>query len=426
MSSRDCFLWHNLQDAVRAMLNGTYKVNYFLSSRLSREFPSPTYLKYVNQFLNQPSCIVDVSGSGWSLSRLVQRSENPDTLIFLIAKPKDDHLDQWYSEMGKCREKAILHLLTEFNMSLERANLARHPLIKDVIDVMGTYLPVFFNAADIDWQGMPQIRIQHESFFYTLKMMQRNNLSGDLLIEDEIILKRIAWLAKRLMILDDWSKHLILDFQNREDVTAERRMREQIRDQSNIESVSARWLALGPAQIYQSVRVNSNHPMYDNCPFLRKNAKGNILEIGIGDGASTAAFLLGIEKNGGHLYSVDAESDHRLLYYHPQWTFIHADDETVASVLSRFQSANLDILFIDASLRSETLKEDLWHYAPLVKKGGIVLVHDISAKPNRSLSMAADSRHKDNPRQEYENFAAEMGWSRLEVPGLIGMSVLYH
>lgn len=90
MSSRDCFLWHYLQQRVRTISHATYKVVYFLTSRLTRRFPSPTYLQYFNNYLNESSCVVDVSGTGTSLKRLIEQSANPKTPRFMIARYFDD------------------------------------------------------------------------------------------------------------------------------------------------------------------------------------------------------------------------------------------------------------------------------------------------------------------------------------------------
>ena len=120
-----------------------------------------------------------------------------------------------------------------------------------------------------------------------------------------------------------------------------------------------------------------HHDIDAHVLWLQSVAKGNILEIGVRTGISTAAFLIGLEQNGGHLYSVDIESDCGKVVSSPDWTFIHANSHTdVESIKSKIPPV-LDILFVDGDHTYEGTRDDFTNYAGLVRSGGLVICHDV-------------------------------------------------
>lgn len=80
-------------------------------------------------------------------------------------------------------------------------------------------------------------------------------------------------------------------------------------------------------------------------PLLRYLARGQVLEIRVRAGISTAA-LLGVQENGGHVYSIDADPSCGGVYEgHQLWTFHgHSRDDAqrILGLLPR-----LGLLFID-------------------------------------------------------------------------------
>ncbi len=237
MSSRDCFLWHHLQEKIRTLSGGAYNVVYFLTSRLARRFPSPTYLQYLNQFLNEPCCIVDVSGTGTSLKRLVSQSANPKTPGFMIAR----HYDDTRSHPSERKDIEEFQLKTviprKSHPSLERVNFARHPMVKDVVNVMGTYLPVFFNPAEVDWKEVTHIRIQHEAFFHAMESMEGHDFSNDLMVDDKGIVECLGWLYERMILFEDWGNHWCSEFETKEELST-LALEEQLARDSTIQSLS--------------------------------------------------------------------------------------------------------------------------------------------------------------------------------------------
>jgi len=180
-----------------------------------------------------------------------------------------------------------------------------------------------------------------------------------------------------------------------------------------------------PQQIYDIYRKDQNQDMYDYSPFLRKNARGTILEIGVRGGVSTAAFLLGLEENGGHLFSVDINAECGQLYDHPQWTFIHANSLTDKDRIGMEVNRRPDILFIDGDHRKASFLSDLNNYAPMVRKGGLILVHDIIALPEVTQELVDNEWWaNDDVRQVYEAYAADHALTRIDLPGRCGMGIL--
>jgi len=177
--------------------------------------------------------------------------------------------------------------------------------------------------------------------------------------------------------------------------------------------------------------------MKDFLPWMKENAKGAVLEIGVRGGHSTAALLAGVEKNGGVVMSVDITDCSMLYRGHPQWKFIQTSSQN-----PKLKVPPLDMVLIDGDHSREGYKADLERYWPMVKPGGIILSHDI--EPEKSyeddprevistclLSSGEVMTFKDNlPSkgigEEFEKFcrehADEVEWEKL--PGRHGMGVL--
>lgn len=161
----------------------------------------------------------------------------------------------------------------------------------------------------------------------------------------------------------------------------------------------------------------------DMAPFasrLRSLAHGNVMEIGVRDGASTSAFLLGVADNGGHVYSVDVDSRCGTLFAgHPSWTFIGLNSTAYKKVNERIPF-ELDLLLIDGDHSRYGVMSDFIHYAPRVRRGGLILFHDIN--PTKRPDGCNDpSWPSDDVRHCYEQVIARTGWQHEEMldhPGL--------
>ncbi|MBO0887664.1 class I SAM-dependent methyltransferase [Candidatus Bathyarchaeota archaeon] len=158
--------------------------------------------------------------------------------------------------------------------------------------------------------------------------------------------------------------------------------------------------------------------MKDFLPTLRSLAKGNVLEIGVRDGASTSALLLGLEENGGHLTSVDI-TDCGNLWSHPQWTFVQADSKEKS-----FNDNHLDMAFIDGDHTAEGFRTDLENCLRWVKPGGIILVHDISPIPNYTQEARGGDWPSQYVGEEFFRAVKEKKLRYLIYPGQWGMGMI--
>ena len=153
-------------------------------------------------------------------------------------------------------------------------------------------------------------------------------------------------------------------------------------------------------------------------PWLREHAKGNILEIGVRDGASTSAFLLGIEEKGGHLYSFDIqECGH--LFKHPQWTFTCKD-----SKLIDMQEGFYDVALIDGDHSPQGYWLDLNLCYNSVKLGGLIVSHDIDPVVGMTFEDSGGDCPSRLIRVEYFDFCSAKNLQHYELPGTYGMGVM--
>lgn len=128
-------------------------------------------------------------------------------------------------------------------------------------------------------------------------------------------------------------------------------------------------------------RLNSKGDLYIHLPRLYREAHGTVLELGVRGGNSTSALLAGVVKRGGHVYSVDIDSNcWGSVGLHPQWTFINADSLDVDKIRSVMLEATIDMLFIDTEHTYTRTMNELSTWGSVVKKGGKIFLHDTDDK----------------------------------------------
>jgi predicted O-methyltransferase YrrM len=177
-----------------------------------------------------------------------------------------------------------------------------------------------------------------------------------------------------------------------------------------------------PQQQWDKYRALPEQDMYDYSPYLRDIAQGNVLEIGVREGVSTAAFLMGMtDKNEGHLYSVDIH-DRSSLYDDSRWTFICGDSRNLPFKFD----FKFDVVLIDGNHSYEYAFSDLNTFAPLLKEGGILLMHDVQPAKDWEARIRAEKWYPvDECRKAWDDFlAAHPTWEHHIKPGITGLGVV--
>jgi cephalosporin hydroxylase len=116
-------------------------------------------------------------------------------------------------------------------------------------------------------------------------------------------------------------------------------------------------------------------------------ARGNVVELGTRSGVSTAALLAGVEKRGGHVWSVDIDDCAHLYAGHPQWTF-RQGDSTDGATLDRWWSEHpqpksgcIDLLLIDTEHTVEQVTAELGLWSAYMEPGSHICLHDPETFP---------------------------------------------
>jgi Methyltransferase domain len=173
-----------------------------------------------------------------------------------------------------------------------------------------------------------------------------------------------------------------------------------------------------PRHLFRYAQASQNGDMKDFVPVLREHAHGRILEIGVRDGASTSAFLSGIDARGGTLFSVDT-SDCSGLFTHPAWTFQQADSKTLD-----FPEASFDTILIDGDHSRAGYISDLNNSWRWIKPGGLIFSHDIAPEPGQTQEDGGGDFPSIAIKEEYYNWCTRTGCLHKEYPGKYGLGMM--
>jgi hypothetical protein len=139
---------------------------------------------------------------------------------------------------------------------------------------------------------------------------------------------------------------------------------------------------------------------------------------GVNGGNSTCAFLAGIEHadSGGQLWSADIETPDVPGYWQvlPYWHLTIADALSPAALEAC--PGDADILFTDTSHLYGQVYGELDAYAPRVRPGGVVLIHD-------THTPGTDQAWPDVPRA-LDDWCAEAGLDWYGHPDWNGLGVI--
>lgn len=136
-------------------------------------------------------------------------------------------------------------------------------------------------------------------------------------------------------------------------------------------------------------------------------ARGNVVELGTRSGVSTSALLAGVEKQGGHVWSVDLD-DCGPLFDSELWTFTQSDSRNPELPLQ--VGTPIDVLLIDTEHCVEVAAAELELWSPYMRPGGRILLHDPETFPG--------------VRRAVRDFCAAKGWHVTWVLPCHGMAVV--
>jgi phenylacetate-coenzyme A ligase PaaK-like adenylate-forming protein len=204
MSGRDCYLWQGLYESMRPLLPGAPSSTYFYTSRIARTRPSPSYGKYFNHLrTGQRNVVVDLCGTGLSLTRLLEQVAGPPTEIFLLHKLEG--LVSRQIELHSVIARAPERLADGKNNDvLEELNRAPHDMVEDVQEEQDSFVPVYCSVSNSrKLAGL--IQSHHGAFAHASALLGTLTqdeieamLDSDIVLAIESLYRRMADLSAEL------------------------------------------------------------------------------------------------------------------------------------------------------------------------------------------------------------------------------------
>jgi predicted O-methyltransferase YrrM len=170
-------------------------------------------------------------------------------------------------------------------------------------------------------------------------------------------------------------------------------------------------------------RIAAGTDISDHLAFLKqitidKDAK-IVMEIGVRGGESTIAFLTGLEKTGGFMYSCDLNPPSfpvNSLYGKTPWDHFAGGDRNYVGYSEQLGiRGRVDLLHIDTSHNYEDTKFELENFVPYLNETGVLLMHDVDP----------ESMYPDQMRAIHEWCANNPQWHYTYRAGNNGMAVIY-
>lgn len=223
MSSRDCHLWDPLFQQVADRLGIACRSRYFYTGRLPRTQPSSHYLRYARELFTDDALVVDICGTGWSLSRLAGDLGVTGLPVFLLhhmpkvaaqedAAPSLETCDFYSAVPATARGVRSIHL--------EMANTAAHGTVHDVRYVAGSVVPVF--AEDRRPQPIRELVLAQERTFRTgIAMLSSYSLDDVRQLGDDALEQVLLRLYQELSASTDLARLYGADFAAEHDEAAD-------------------------------------------------------------------------------------------------------------------------------------------------------------------------------------------------------------
>ena len=142
----------------------------------------------------------------------------------------------------------------------------------------------------------------------------------------------------------------------------------------------------------------------------------HVIELGVCSGQSTTAFLYALEQTGGSLVSVDLDPAPAIGEW-PHWQFIQGDDLD-PRVFAQCDLA--DLIFIDTSHGYRQTLQELYLYAHLVRRPGLMVLHDTELEHPIGESLKPAFPVK----RAVEEFCASEGYEFTNNPACYGLALI--
>lgn len=185
--SRDCNLWIELFQVFRKHLGLSVDACYFHTSREARVRPSAGYLEYVRSCLGgKKSVVVDIAGTGWSLSHLFEALGETVPVYLLHRLSPVGYTGFEFAQQAEppaCILDNSDTMPTYNNTFLEMLNYAAHPQVMDVLLEEGQPVPVFKNDR-LPEQVSGYIDAQRGAFLTAVRLLDANFLRETLEMSD--------------------------------------------------------------------------------------------------------------------------------------------------------------------------------------------------------------------------------------------------
>ena len=173
---------------------------------------------------------------------------------------------------------------------------------------------------------------------------------------------------------------------------------------------------------------------------LKRRRLRNIVEIGTARGgtlyvwcrvAEPDALIVSIDLPGGPFgggYTMkDMKTFRRYKRKHQKLCFLRLDSHkhsTVRELKQKLQGQEIDLLFIDGDHTYSGVKRDFQLYAPLVKRNGLIVLHDILYHPKIppcKVNKFWSEVKRRFPYKEFKKPQEKWGWGQWG-----GLGVLYY
>lgn len=126
----------------------------------------------------------------------------------------------------------------------------------------------------------------------------------------------------------------------------------------------------------------------------------NILEFGVRYGQSTRKFIEIVEKNGGHLYSIDIDNCKHISKSN-SWTFIQSRDDNF-SYLESILPKKFDLIYLDSFHNAKHVEKIFYYYWKKLKLNGLFIIDDISHIPYLKNNVRDNFNCEINNQETFE------------------------